>query len=225
MHTEFKVGIDKTDSLNVPNFEPEERDLWLNKAQQRFILQRYGGSNPKRQSFEETEKRSNDLRELIVNNSLSPLPFDSSVNKTNGVFVDLSGTTNTYWFAVNEEADVTYTDCNGESKTKRVEVKPMQHDDYNKTIKDPFNKPTTDQVRRMFYQDKVELLTDGTFNVDLYHIRYIKKPVDISLATLTDSELSEHAHREIVEIAVSMALENIESRRYQTNLAEVIKQE
>ncbi len=113
MHTEFKVGIDKTDSLNVPNFEPEERDLWLNKAQQRFILQRYGGSNPKRQSFEETEKRSNDLRELIVNNSLSPLPFDSSVNKTNGVFVDLSGTTDTYWFAVNEEADVTYTDCNG----------------------------------------------------------------------------------------------------------------
>jgi hypothetical protein len=310
MHNEFKVGLDKTDSLNVPNFEPEERDLWLNKAQHRFILQRYGGTNPKRESFEETEKRSNDLREVIVNDELSPLPFDSSVNKPNSVFVDLNDTTNTYWFAVNEEAGLVHQDCkietveNGNLKQStyyyvktgsiqvasgvdfftgnvtytsynagqyfktiddplgdalgttndliasyidnvqsplvsvvetaaytRAEVKPTQHDDYNKMIKDPFNKPTNNQIRRMFYQDKVELITDGTSQIDSYFLRYIKKPSDVSLAAYQanpangNCELSEHTHREIVELAVSMALENIESRRYQTNLAEVVKQE
>ena len=305
MHIEFKIGIDKSDSLGVPNFEPEEVDLWLNKGQQRFVIQRMYGSNPKGQSFEETEKRSNDLRELIVNDELYPLPFDSSVNKPDSIFVDLSGTTSTYWFAVNEEANVFYQDCNiktisngslksssfyfvkfgsvkiadsinlftgvvtyknygvgeffatlsdpiGEAlgqtsatianyidnnvtplspsviesaSKKRVEVKPMQHDDYNKVIKDPFNKPTNDQVRRMFYQDKVELVTDGTFKINSYHLRYIKEPIDISLLSSVNCELARHTHREIVDLSVSMALENIESKRYQTNLAEIVKQE
>jgi hypothetical protein len=100
-----------------------------------------------------------------------------------------------------------------------------------KMIKDPFNKPTNNQIRRMFYQDKVELITDGTSQIDSYFLRYIKKPSDVSLAAYQanpangNCELSEHTHREIVELAVSMALENIESRRYQTNLAEVVKQE
>ena len=59
-HQEFKFRLDKMDALNYPNFLPEEIDLILNNAQQRFVKQRYGLNNIKRQSFEETEK------ELII---------------------------------------------------------------------------------------------------------------------------------------------------------------
>ena len=54
MHIQFKVGLDKTDSLNYPNFEPEEIDLWLNKAQEKFIKSRYS-HDVKRETFEETQ--------------------------------------------------------------------------------------------------------------------------------------------------------------------------
>ena len=61
MHIEFKLGLDKTDSLNYPNFEPEEIDLWLNRAQDRFVKTRYVHNN-KTETFEETQKRTDDLR-------------------------------------------------------------------------------------------------------------------------------------------------------------------
>ena len=37
MHTEFKVGVDKTDSFNSANFTDAEIDLYLSNAQEEFI--------------------------------------------------------------------------------------------------------------------------------------------------------------------------------------------
>ena len=45
LHLEFKFRCDKLDSLNYPNFLPEEIDLLLNNAQDRLIKQRYGLNN------------------------------------------------------------------------------------------------------------------------------------------------------------------------------------
>ena len=74
LHLEFKFRCDKLDTLNYPNFLPEEIDLILNNAQERLIKQRYGFNNIKRQSFEETEKRTEDLKEIVKNAILTPLP-------------------------------------------------------------------------------------------------------------------------------------------------------
>ena len=74
-HQEFKFRCDKLDALNYPNFFPEEIDLILNNAQQRIIKQRYGLSNNKRQSFEETQKRTEDLKNVTVNAVFDKLTF------------------------------------------------------------------------------------------------------------------------------------------------------
>jgi hypothetical protein len=47
-------------------------------------------------------------------------------------------------------------------------------------------------------------------------MRYLKQPNKIDLATNVTSELSEHIHSELVDLAVSIALEGIESKRNQT---------
>ena len=116
------------------------------------------------------------------------------------------------------------------TEIKRMEVKPLQHDDYNKTIKDPFNKPVVtsqhNQLRRLQLGGKMELLLpEGFVYLQEYILRYIRKPVQISLTSLTDCELADHTHQEIVDMAVSSILETIESGRYQTNLNELNKLE
>ena len=83
----------------------------------------------------------------------------------------------------------------------------------------PFNKPTikNDLVFRLRYSDhKHELVTDGTFNVTSYQLRYIKKPqqVNIGLGIMTD--LPDHLHEELVQEAINVALEDLQSQRTQT---------
>ena len=72
---------------------------------------------------------------------------------------------------------------------------------------------------------EVELLTNGTFALQEYHFRYIKKPIEVSLVGGVSCELADHTHQEIVDMAVSMALEDMESQRYQSHLSELNKQE
>ena len=121
------------------------------------------------------------------------------------------------------------------AKQERVDVKPMQHDDYNKIVTDPFNRPCLDEkgkslLRRLEFQSKFEIIfPHDDYIFDSYILRYIRKPRRISLSlpapTGTDCELADHTHQEIVEMAVSSMLENTESGRYQSNLNELSKLE
>ena len=108
LHLEFKFRCDKLDTLNYPNFLPEEIDLILNNAQERFIKQRYGLNNIKGQSFEETEKRTEDLKNITVNAILTPQPYSVNNIDATARFVNLP--TN-HWFTIQERAGVTCNDC------------------------------------------------------------------------------------------------------------------
>lgn len=61
---------------------------------------------------------------------------------------------------------------------------------------------------------RVELISSCTI-VD-YRMRYVKQPTPVSITTNTTFELSEHTHSEIVDLAVSIALEGIEGKRTQS---------
>lgn len=209
-HREFKFRLDKMDALNYPNFLPEEIDLVLNNAQERFIKQRYGVNNIKRQSFEETQKRTEDLKNVTVNAVLTPLAYASDNIDLNARFLTLP--TN-HWFTVQERCNITCTIC-GSSVTNLVEVIPTSHSEFSKVIKDPFKQPTETKVLRLMEAGRVELISSCTI-VD-YRMRYVKQPTPVSITTNTTFELSEHTHSEIVDLAVSIALEGIEGKRTQS---------
>lgn len=65
MHRAFRIGLDKTTNLSLPDFLPEEIDFWLNSAIRKFVKTRYSGNNPKAEGFEQTQKRTDDLRTLV----------------------------------------------------------------------------------------------------------------------------------------------------------------
>jgi len=231
MHQEFKIGLDKVDSLSYPNFLPEEIDILLNQAQEKFVKQRAYGNNPRRLGLEETQKRLDDLKNIISN--FESVTFTSnSNNKPNGVFVALP---DTYMFAIEEEASINYIDCNGQVANKRIDVVPTTHDRYNKVKRDPFHKPTNVEIHRLGYElntsgntQTFELITGDNNTITNYYLRYLKTPISIKYGTQypvpsadVNCELSDHTHREIIAMAVVDALVDIESPSYSVNRNEL----
>ena len=110
-HRAFRFGLDKMDGLNAPNFLPEEIDLLLNQAQERFIKQRYDNTNVKRTGFEQDEKRTEDLKEILESKILSPaaLTYPSGKSAINSAFFTLPADN---WFIIWEKAYINCTTCN-----------------------------------------------------------------------------------------------------------------
>lgn len=210
LHTEFKVRVDKIDALLLPNLLSSEIDLLLNQAQDRFVKQRYGKTNAKRESYEETQKRIDDLKALTRNTVLAPLAYATDNIDVNARFLNLP---TDYWFIVQERASITYEDCHGDDVTELVEVRPIEHGEFSKVIRDPFKKPNNTKVLRLMENSRVELITDANSTLNSYSLRYIKEPVRISLSPLVNCELSSHTHTEIIDLACQIALEYVESKR------------
>lgn len=212
-HTEFKFRMDKFDSLNYPNFLPDEIDLIFNQAQDRYVKQRYGITNPKRQSFEETQKRTEDLKNLVVNAVLAPAANAADNISTNAQFVTLPAD---HWFVIQERCEISYDDCKGEPVITLVKVKPTQHNEFDEAIINSFRKPDKTKVLRLMENGRVELIHGDNINILSYRLRYLKEPVRVDINTNTTFELSEHTHTEIIDEAVKIALEGIEARRTPT---------
>ncbi len=102
----------------------------------------------------------------------------------------------------------------GTNVTQLVEVIPISHSEFSKVILDPFRKPNEAKVLRLMEAGRVELLSSCT--IVNYRMRYVKQPRKVNIFTGTTLELSEHTHSEIVDQAVSIALEGIEGKRSQT---------
>ncbi len=212
-HIAFKIGLDKIDSLNYPDILPEEIDFLLNQAQDRFVKQRYGKTNTKREAFEETQKRTEDLKNIVKATQLLPNSYTIDNISAESRFYTLP---TDHKYIVQELIDIIYTDCNGNPFTKKVLVRPIQHDDYDKILNDPFNKPSDTKVLRLMIDGKVEIIAGTGFTLGTYYLRYLKNPQRVSLLNNITFELSEDVHQEIVDISVDLALENIESKRVQT---------
>jgi hypothetical protein len=218
MHTEFKLLMDKAGGAGSPSFLSAEIDRFLNIAQDKFVSNRAFGNNPRRTSFEEDQKRRDDLRMLI--SEYSSTTNTNVEGKPNSTFFTLP---DDYRHAINEEASI-YTEEDRVNSIRRVSSKPITYDRYNRIIEDPFNKPDKNTVYRLDFGEHneagaFELITGEGQVISTYYLRYIKEPEQISSSQ--DCILSEHTHREIVRMAVVDALENVEQPRYQSSKIEL----
>lgn len=213
MEVAFKQGLDKFDSLNYPDFQTDQIELLLNQAQDTFVKQRYGVSNAKRQSFEETQKRTEDLKNLVTNVIIVPAANAVDNINSNARFVTLP--TN-HWFIIQELTGISYIGCNGATVTDRVFTEAIQHNDYSKIINNPFAQPNENKILRMMEAGRVELISSTGVTITDYHLRYIKEPVRISVTNSVNCELSTETHQEICNLAISIALEGIEAKRTST---------
>jgi hypothetical protein len=234
-HIEFKVALDKLDSSAYPDILPEEIDLFLNEAQERFIKTRYGINNLYKEGFEEIQKRTDDLRTLVVTNyaPVSAVTTETNTYKADfsTLYSDEAQTTNvtateSYQFYLRGRSRVVKTGCT----STYTSVNLVRQGELEKIILDPFNSPKLNSPVAYFERGIIYLVTDGSFTIDRFKITYIKRARKIQYGSIYPTpiadvtcELPDHTHKELVQIAVNIALETIESRRLNTQEGQLNK--
>jgi len=223
MHTAFRLELDKVNSLQYPDFNTTEIDYWLNRAIREFVKVRYSGVNPKREGFEQTQKRIDDLKTLVREVTISctavgaikPNGFVLSDGFSNVVFSSAS-----YWLSLGEEVLLSIPGAG----TLRQGVTEITSDEYPYEIESSYSSYRLHYNKakplRLFYNNTIEFISDGTYNITSAYIRYIKSPAVVIYSTV-NCDLPEHTHDEIVSLAARLVLENIEQPRYQSYVQEV----
>jgi|TARA_Y100000296_G_C5082870_1_gene210851 hypothetical protein len=232
MHYEFKLKLNKVDSLDYSNFQIPEIDWYLNEAMNVFMKQKYGIFSSKGVGFETIQKRIDDLRNLVVKEGLTT---GLSQTDSNTFEASLPGD---YIFLVRAKATASKKGC----KKKELTCVQVQHDDLNGILEDPYYSPSYEwgELPLVFGTtgtaatdlDKVFVYTDGSFTVQLLNVDYLRRPKRISFPIGTpnsqynypdgttvianqDCELAEHTHKEIVDLAVQIVAGDIDHPGYQ----------
>lgn len=207
MHEQFRLEYDAISSFSNPEYSVEEVDYWLNVGQDNLILE------VKKEGIERTQTLRDYLSNITVNANINTF-ITNADNEENGIFVELPGD---YRTSIKESATINYSDCNSTTITKRIPVIPSTHDRLNYDLKNPFKKPNKEErvislpFKYLTGNSSIqarELLTDGTFNIQTYHLRYLKNPVKIQYGTqysipILDitCELNEEAQNWIIQNA------------------------
>lgn len=107
MHIAVNLGVQKIASFQVDNLLPQEIDHELNNAMDRFIKQRYVPmGNKYRRGFEQSQKRIDDLRNLVVDHRVRTEYGGQSLT---GFTIDRAKLPNDYMFLVSVMSDMFYT--------------------------------------------------------------------------------------------------------------------
>ena len=108
MHLAVQQGVDKINSFQADMLLSEEIDIELNKAQIKFINTKYGRNNLHRKGFEESQKRIDDLRTLIREDS-NPTIYKGQYSQK--FFIDSYQLPNDYMYLVNQRSTVIIDKC------------------------------------------------------------------------------------------------------------------
>ena len=206
MHTAFKVELDKTNALELPAFEPEEIDYWLNTAMNDFVLQQY-------RKFEQSQEIADSLRNIVEQSTIA-----SGGNGTKPNSYTFTLPTN-YMFILDEQCEIAY----GDPETTKIQgVIPTTLNDYVYKVEDPHSEHRLHygeaKPLRLLIGDQVELVTDGNYTTNSYFLRYLRHPAELDVVNTptVEPELADTTHMLIVSLAVRKALENIEQQRFGT---------
>jgi len=223
MQYNFELKMNTLYSLKKP-FTSYDINQFLNEAQDSIVEGHYSARDgDRREHFESDEKLRMELAELITNHSVQSVSFDTSNSAlhANGAFVTVP---NDFLYSLREECNIVYTDCNDDTTSNTVRVKPITHDEYIMNIDNPFKKPYNELIWRMDYGSPTadtkrhELITDGDYTIQTYKLRYLRRPGRINILDGSDCELNVSLHEEIVNRAVRLAMatmpktENVEQK-------------
>lgn len=229
---EFNIHYNAIASQSAPGLDDYEISVFLTNAQEEIVKNYYtADGNKYKKGFEGSEKRRVDLKELVKTyiSTTSIISFDGLSNDSKFFVIP-----DEVFLMIYETATLDTDDCNN---GLQVNVIAKTHDEFNIQYDNPFKTPDKSTVWRLniskFGNDKVvELICP--LNIINYKLRYIKYPkpiiiTDLNTAfpnenlsiygidTVTECELDQSIHKEILDRAVELALRdykpsNLESK-------------
>lgn len=235
-----KAFLEEANMIDSPEMPTtSEIEHWLNTGVDKFIKTRYSGLNSKQQGFEQSQKRTDDIRTLVVSSNISVDQLtDYVADDTYPYFkIDLPSD---YMFHISDTVGIKPVDTNtcwptnsqGGYITKYGSAIEATADTLvnilNNSLSEYHLNHCTAKPVRIIRLNEVNLYTDNSYIIDEYRITYIRKPLVIDLMTSPTADytdMPEHTHTEIVKLAVEMYLENKNNPRVQTYPQEVATME
>jgi hypothetical protein len=202
----------------------EEKEFWLNRAQDRFIKDRaFISGDVKRIGFEGNQKRLDDIRTLVTQDYTDTWTPETTAGWQQ---VDLPAD---YLYLVNLRADMYINRCGQVTTSSPEDIVPVRVVDNAEVYfmqRNPFAKSSIDSPLATVSEEDIRVYQDAeSFILKGIYADYIRIPQPIDVTLGQDCELADHTHQEIVDIAVKNILEAIESPRYQTSSGEQLTSE
>lgn len=211
-HIGFDIKLDKTIDFEYPYIQPEEKDFWLNVAQERIIKQKLYGNNFKQAAYDSSIQRVDDLKTLIKNENITGSSYTQSLSP----YMKQFSFPEDYQYYIRAFTLVDKVTRNGYTATQApFSVDMIQRYDMDKYMTTAgVHKPDLDSVKGFIEDNKLVVIHDAyTTNVNTCKLTYIKEPVKFDYEEDTVSDLPEHVHDEILDEAIMLVLNNFESQR------------
>ena len=234
LHVAFKVVMDKNSQSTAfggaPAFLDAEIDYWLNQAMFQLVSTKFTGHNMLQQPFEGSVKRIQDLEKLVKTDKGIEAPIEENSNKI--IITDLlqnQAVGEGRMFFVNAVIHWNQPDNLDVIKRKPAAIVQMiDHKIANRFLETFNNKPWIDTPVATIEDNSLQIYVDtattnAPYTVDITYVKYPTKIENLGPEGLV--EIPEYMRYELINTAVQLALENIESRRIETksqinNLAE-----
>lgn len=203
---------------------------FINEAIDKFYKTRYSGINAKTEGFEQSQKRIDDLRNLI-----KTFNYSDNIDSQGNVFkVELP---EDYALLLGDTAGIIpldeYSECwpldeNGDylikyNDTIEATIETIDKQ-LNNSLSEHLLKYCTARPLRLIQGNQINLYTDGKYSIQRYNIVYLSCPKFLDSKNITNSEytsLPEHTHMEIVKMAVQLYLATKPMQHYSAYSAEV----
>lgn len=201
-----------------------ETEYWVNAAIDKFVKSRTFGNNFRREAFEQTQKRIDDLRTLV-----STKEYQFRLNQKDYKLT----LPEDYLFTLGETAGIySHDDCwpkvGGNPVTKHTDVLESTVETVDRQKENVFSEHNlhnnTARPLRLYRGSDIHLYTDGKYFIKSYTLTYMRKPVKIKLTEKPFDEytdLPSSVHQEIIKLAAQLYIENTGNPRYQTYTNEV----
>ena len=220
----FELEINKiNNALEKPL--TDDSLYWLNQAVVKFVKDRFNGNAPKRTSYEQNEKRTRDLINLLKEQK----DFNVQIDNSHPSYDQYEYTyPSDMMFVLNEDViidsksggylmDTCVFECTADSFMYRV----------NNKLTDFHYRFHRARPLRVRTKDGFRLLTDKKYIIQSYTLGYLKVPTEITSNNPYEeyTDFEDHTWLEIIKIAAQMYVENQSDPRYKTLTNEVLTQE
>lgn len=228
----FELEINKLDN-NLQKPVTDDSIYWLNQGIIKFVKERFNGNLPHRTSYEQNEKRTRDLINLLCEKryDVSKIVKEEYSTYDSYTFKYPDGSDEDYpamMFALNEDVvisdnygghplDTCVFECTADNFMYRI----------NNSLTDFHYRYHRARPLRVRTNVGFKLLTDKNYKINSYTLGYLKIPTEIISEDpeIEYTDFPDYIWPEIVKIAAQMYIENQSDPRYKTLTNEVNTQE
>ena len=209
VYEKFLIEYDKDNvTSSYPSLTKKEQATILDKAYLALIAQKLTGNNIRRSGLETDIKSISDLQPLVTqNNSINLNIIGESSNVKHGTLPS------DFLYFVSGQINVNQT---------MSPINLVNHDTAKKFFVTPYNKPWV-KIPVCFIQNKQLCVVydpiEYPSGVNNAGLTYIKQPVKfVGDTDNTEFELNDSMAEELISLAITFALENVESQRLNSKL-------